>query len=110
MKIFAAILLLMFCALIGAQTACATGWQVHGSCAAEAEDEDHCESCHWDPCNQGFHSPVKFKLDDAVAELLPVVGFDCACCSPKAAVHPALEVAPPGATTPRPAGKFPLLI
>ena len=82
MKIFAASLLLMFCALICAQPACATGGQVRGSCAAGAEVVEPGESCHWDPCNQGFHSPVKFKLDDAVAELLPVVGFDCACCSP----------------------------
>lgn len=110
MKLLATLLLFMFCALIGAQTACATGWQVHGTCATEAEGDDHCESCHWDPCSQGFHSPVKFKLDDTIVEPLPVVGVVTDGPSFATAGHPASSEGPPGATSPRPAGMFPLLI
>jgi hypothetical protein len=110
MKPVAFILLIMFCTLLGAQTACAIGWQVHGTCSQEAADQDHCESCHWDPCHQGYNSPVKFKVDDSLPLPLPGTGFSMDSPSGTCTGFAVTSEAPPGATNPRPAGKFPLLI
>jgi hypothetical protein len=110
MKPVAFTLLIMFCALFSAQTACATGWQVHGACAEEAADQDHCESCHWDPCHQGYNSPVKSKVDESLPAPLPVAGFSMDIPSDSSVGHTVTSDAPLEATTPRPAGNFPLLI
>ena len=110
MKFVATILLIMFCALLGAQTACATGWQVHGSCAEASDHEDHCESCHWDPCRLSYHSPLKSKIDEAVPLPLPVNGVISDLLAATSPRHPLMLDAPAGPTTPRPAGNFPLLI
>lgn len=110
MKPVTIILLIMFCALLGVQTACATGWQVHGTCSDEAADQDHCESCHWDPCHQGYNSPVKSKTDDSLPEPFPVAGFTLKTPSEIPTLHAVTSDSPPRATTPRPAGNFPLLI
>ena len=104
------ILLVMFCALLSVQVACATGWQVHGACAEEAPAEDHCESCHWDPCRLNYHSPVKSKVGDTQTVSLPIVCVSCERPTFNQSSVPFNRVAPPGATTPRPAGDFPLLI
>jgi len=110
LKLTAASLLFVFCALLGVQGACAMGWQVHDECAAAQEHAEHEEACDFDTCRQSIDPPVVQQGVDAKAR--------SAAAAPSAVERPAAAAAPrataPGAvrraTTPRPAGLFPLLI
>jgi hypothetical protein len=94
MKLTAATLLIVFCALLGVQGACALGWQVHDECAAAQGHPGHEDSCDFDPCRQSVDPPVLVSPR---------------ACEP-AAPRPAAPLTGQRATCPRPAGLFPLLI
>ncbi len=110
MKLTAATLLIVFCALLGVQGACALGWQVHDECAAAQGHPGHEDSCDFDPCRQSVDPPVVQKAADTKAKstvaAAPVAVRTCELAAPR----PAAPLAGQRATCPRPAGLFPLLI
>ena len=109
MKLVSISLLTIFCALLGAQLACAAGWQVHGLCSSTQIDHDHEMDSHWDPCGQSFSFPTQKKLIDDTFDFLPLEDDPQFRLATSHQPQPLDLDVPTGASSPHPTGIFPLL-
>ncbi len=110
MKLTAATLLIVFCALLGVQGACALGWQVHDECAAAQGHPGHEDACDFDSCRQSVDPPVVQKGADAKAKSTVTAARPAERPCQPVAPRPDAPIDRQRATCPRPAGLFPLLI